>query len=397
MGGRQLLHIPLEAAPHMAKRKELIVIIELFFNKSSHMFKASVYCHGQHCIQGTEDRKNFCPWKLDIIVANGASTFNRANFIDALYNIGAGVISKIINPYLKVPTSAAKDLAVRWPSPTLVPFTPRLCPLPSLEWFDSRQVWLDMVHKDLSFKCDANMLINHPQLNPSHRFIMLKWITEICEYFEFQRETFYLALDYTDRYLSFSRDLSGKKLRLSVLTALFIAMKVEEEPEQVAIEDLIETCSGIVSREEIFDQEKILLKSLQWKLHPLTANSWLKMYHQLSHILTMDAVQEETLLVPRYSSFEFIQSAILLDHAVLRLESAKFSYSKLAASAFFYYNLDEEQTVKVSGYHWDELADCVAWMEPTASYVYKSGPISFKKFEEIYSDDKYNIQTAVGY
>lgn len=49
----------------------------------------------------------------------------------------------------------------------------------------------------------------------------------MCEAFRLKRETFYLTVDFIDRYLSRVRDVSKPQLQLIGITALFIATKVE--------------------------------------------------------------------------------------------------------------------------------------------------------------------------
>jgi len=50
---------------------------------------------------------------------------------------------------------------------------------------------------------------------------------QVCEAFRLKRETFYLTVDFIDRYLSRVRDVSKPQLQLIGITALFIATKVE--------------------------------------------------------------------------------------------------------------------------------------------------------------------------
>ena len=50
---------------------------------------------------------------------------------------------------------------------------------------------------------------------------------QVCEVYRLHRETFYLAVDFIDRYLSVSRNIHKQQLQLIGITALFIAAKME--------------------------------------------------------------------------------------------------------------------------------------------------------------------------
>ena len=52
--------------------------------------------------------------------------------------------------------------------------------------------------------------------------ILVDWLVEVCEGFELYTETLYLAVNYTDRYLSNNSILSGK-LQLLGTASVYIA------------------------------------------------------------------------------------------------------------------------------------------------------------------------------
>ncbi|VDP09723.1 unnamed protein product [Soboliphyme baturini] len=60
------------------------------------------------------------------------------------------------------------------------------------------------------------------------RSILLDWLSEVCEVYKLHRETFHLAVDYTDRYLSKEKNVPKSRLQLVGITSLFIAAKMEE-------------------------------------------------------------------------------------------------------------------------------------------------------------------------
>jgi cyclin E len=105
----------------------------------------------------------------------------------------------------------------------------RLCPLPQLPWADRKEVWKSMVNKDekASLDRDVNMFDEHPCLQPRMRAILLDWLIEVCEVYKLHRETYYLTVDYLDRYLTIKKNISKNHLQLIGITCLFIASKVK--------------------------------------------------------------------------------------------------------------------------------------------------------------------------
>lgn len=71
------------------------------------------------------------------------------------------------------------------------------------------------------------MFRKHPSLQPRMRAILLDWLIEVCEVYKLHRETYYLAMDYIDRFLSLHNEPVPKnQLQLIGITCLFIASKV---------------------------------------------------------------------------------------------------------------------------------------------------------------------------
>lgn len=101
-------------------------------------------------------------------------------------------------------------------------------PLPSLPWADGSQVWSLMCLGDQKSvtQRDPQMFQRHPTLQPRMRAILLDWLIEVCEVYKLHRETYYLAMDYIDRYLSTHQNVPKNQLQLIGITCLFIAAKV---------------------------------------------------------------------------------------------------------------------------------------------------------------------------
>lgn len=101
-------------------------------------------------------------------------------------------------------------------------------PLPSFPWADGSLVWSHMCLGDQKtlIQRDPQMFQRHPTLQPQMRAILLDWLIEVCEVYKLHRETYYLAMDYIDRYLSIHHDVPKNELQLIGITCLFLASKV---------------------------------------------------------------------------------------------------------------------------------------------------------------------------
>lgn len=225
----------------------------------------------------------------------------------------------------------------------------RLCPLPALAWAEAKDVWKLMCRKDEKALLDRNpeMLTYHPGLQPRMRAILLDWLIEVCDVYKLHRESYYLAVDYLDRFLSVKNENSKTpktRLQLIGITCLFVAAKVEEiYPPKIG--EFAYVTDGACEVEDIIQQEQILLGTLGWKTTPVTIIGWLSIYMQLhasnrtpktisrNFKQPVDVNEGDAFIFPQFSSLEFVRAAQLLDLCTLDIELASFSYSVLAAAA----------------------------------------------------------------
>jgi hypothetical protein len=106
------------------------------------------------------------------------------------------------------------------------------------------------------------------------REILFDWMWELSQEIGFRRQTYYLALNYTDRFLSLVNDVPRRFIQLAGLTALFIAQKFEEiEPKR--IENFIVSAAESYSRDQILSLERHMIKTLGYYLFPETQDQTL--------------------------------------------------------------------------------------------------------------------------
>ncbi|KAA0710711.1 G1/S-specific cyclin-E2 [Triplophysa tibetana] len=265
----------------------------------------------------------------------------------------------------------------------------RPSPLPTLSWGSSEDVWVKMLSKEMKYKHNKNSLCTHPSVQPKMRAVVLDWLMEVCESYTLHRQTFYLAQDYFDRFMSTQNDVQKDRLQLVGITALFVASKIEEiYPPRIS--ELAFVTDGACLEEDILQMELIMLKALNWDLYPETVVSWMKLYIQMASVYDFTDP-----LVPQFAQGTYIQITQLLDLCILDINSLDFKYGVLAAAAFCHFTSVDE-VKKVSGLRWEAMETCVNWMAPFAETVMCYEKAQLKDLK-VSCEDRHNIQTHVDY
>ncbi|XP_063950906.1 G1/S-specific cyclin-E [Lytechinus pictus] len=266
----------------------------------------------------------------------------------------------------------------------------RASPIPLLHWDDLPEVWSIMTRKEAMCPRKHDCLKRHPSLGERMRAILLDWLIEVCEVYRLHRESFYLAVDFVDKYLAAKENIPKTKLQLIGITSLFVAAKLEEiYPPK--LHEFAYVTDGACTDDQILEQELIMLMTLNWDLTPITVNTWLNAFMQICNAEEI-AHRKTNFHYPAYSSTDFVQVAQLLDVCTLDIGSMDFDYSILAASAL-YHVTNEEVTLNVTGMKWDDIAACVQWMTAFAMTIREVGVAQLKNFKNIYAGDAHNIQT----
>jgi cyclin E len=140
------------------------------------------------------------------------------------------------------------------------------------------------------------------------------------------------------------------------ITCLFVAAKLEEiYPPN--LKTFAYVTDGACTESEILDMELVLMKTLKWKLTPITPVSWISIYLQVlayknqgvyctrsgadaflrSTLRPQDSKPDDARLVKyMYDMVEFVKVVRIVDLAILDTHSLQFSYSTMAAAALFH-------------------------------------------------------------
>ncbi|KAK3707981.1 hypothetical protein QZH41_010716 [Actinostola sp. cb2023] len=218
---------------------------------------------------------------------------------------------------------------------------------------------------------------------------IMKVYSRVCEVYRLHRETFHLAVDFIDRYLSVQHDIPKQRLQLIGTTALFIAAKIEEiYPPKLS--EFAYVTDGACTEEEILQQELVMLKDLKWNLCPVTCNTWLNIFLQLYWLSSFRndpkiIPHRFNFVYPEYSQKDFLKVAEvgfqLLDLCCLDIGSLHFSYSILASSALYHVlpvNIED-----ITGHKWEELYPCIQWMNSFAAAIGDNGEPVLRKFDHV--------------
>eukprot|EP00743_Colponemidia_sp_Colp-15_P005119 GILK01005509.1.p1 GENE.GILK01005509.1~~GILK01005509.1.p1 ORF type:complete len:488 (+),score=38.92 GILK01005509.1:149-1612(+) len=134
-----------------------------------------------------------------------------------------------------------------------------------------------MLLREDSYSCDPLYMDSHTGINSSMRSILLDWMMEVCQEFHLKRESFHLAANFTDRYLSAKRDVLKTKLQLVGVAAMYMAAKLEEVyPPRAS--DFAKTTDGGYTVADIKEMEKQMLMALRFNLLPPTSFYWITSY-----------------------------------------------------------------------------------------------------------------------
>lgn len=122
----------------------------------------------------------------------------------------------------------------------------------------------------------VNYMKKQQDINSSMRCILVDWLVEVCEEYRLNLETLYLAVNYTERFLSQMSVLRGK-LQLVGTASMYIAAKYEEiTPPDVA--EFVYITDDTYTKKQVLRMEHLLLKVLDFNMNAPTVNWFLNHY-----------------------------------------------------------------------------------------------------------------------
>jgi len=200
----------------------------------------------------------------------------------------------------------------------------------------------------------ASYMKKQQDISASMRSILIDWLVEVSEEYKLNTETLYLAVNYTDRFLSQMSVLRGK-LQLVGTAGMYIAAKYEEiSPPDVT--EFVYITDDTYTKKQVLRMEHLLLKVLDFRMNTPTTNNFLTHYLRF---LKMNGhmVSSRVDHLARYlAELTLIESDTFLN----------FLPSQIAASSIYLsmYTLDKKWTKQVAdelGYDFEltELKECI--------------------------------------
>lgn len=144
----------------------------------------------------------------------------------------------------------------------------------------SDEKFLRKKENDEKYQTKIECLKNHPEINHFIRAVVVDWMKEVCQEYEYSRETFHIAVNYMDRYLGLTKNFMRKKIQLLGITCLFIASKLDEDfihRQRKAIE-FVDITANAYNVKELLEMERNILNILDFYLYPSTVYSWVRYY-----------------------------------------------------------------------------------------------------------------------
>lgn len=271
-------------------------------------------------------------------------------------------------------------------------------PLPPTVFTESEELWNSLMKIERNQKGlrDADCLNNHPELTALMRSTLFNWLSEVSEVFRLHNETFYLALDYVDRYLSATSNLKKSRFQLVGTTALFLASKYEEiYPRRLC--EFSDLADGSSPEESMLQQEGHMLKALRFRMAPVTPHTWFATYLQ-AVALRNETNESDKILENQFSRRFFLQSMRLLDLCMMDVECIQWPYSILAAGVLCHCKkVNIHAALDATGFEWHDVESCVHWMEPFVWTLDKEEAVTMKHFSNISEDDTHNIHIHSAY
>lgn len=216
-------------------------------------------------------------------------------------------------------------------------------PAPEPAWCGSQRQYLcSLLEREVEYTANPFALqLLQPHISPMMRAVLMDWMMEVCSEFTLKRESYYLACNYVDRFLSLRPGCQRAEFQLLGLAAIVIAAKVEEicTPK---LTDFAKSADSGFSQDQIKEMERRILRTLSWRLVPPTVFNWMSLAMSLwdDYLLSLAPDLQEAELVlfkqasqPSYRRYR--ETLQILDAACLDADMLRYS-PRMAVAGLLY-------------------------------------------------------------
>jgi len=299
--------------------------------------------------------------------SNDSSVF-QDDIVDkvSLSSNDSSVFQHYILDQVSLPSSASMDL-VRLPSSDETS-TPDMFTVPEY----SQGIYQFLKDSELRRLPKWNYMERQTDITFSMRAILVDWLVEVAEEYKLKTETVYLAVSYTDRFLS-KMCVVRSKLQLVGTACMFIAAKYEEiYPPGVG--EFAFITSNIYTKKQVLLMEQLVLKVLGFDVSMPTSHEFVnqncQMFHMVGKALHLALYLNELSLLDGRTFLKFRPSVVASSSVVLARHT-------LGMTAW------TDAMATQAGYKLDDLKVCVVGLyEAFTTAQTSSQQTVWKKYKE---------------
>ncbi|XP_029304232.1 cyclin-A1 isoform X2 [Cottoperca gobio] len=147
----------------------------------------------------------------------------------------------------------------------------------------AEDIHLHLRESEMKSRPRLGYLEKHPEITNGMRVILVDWLVEVVQEYRLRSETLHLAVNYLDRFLSYTAYVKRGKLQLVGTAALMIAAKFEEifPPE---LNEFVYTTDSTYTKKQLVRMEHFFLKVLSFKMAAPTTNQFLRLFMSIHSV-----------------------------------------------------------------------------------------------------------------
>ena len=180
--------------------------------------------------------------------------------------------------------------------------------------------------KDMKLKIDSDYFKTQPEINEKMRAILIDWLIDVNNKFNFTEETLYLAINIIDTYLSLKK-IKRCNLQLLGVTALFISCKQNEIIFR-RLKEYAYITDNAYNEQDILNMENDIFQTLEFNILFPSALTFFEILCHNFGILDKENKDDK-------KNLEFNLGKFLIESFYMSDTSLKYYASTIACSAMY--------------------------------------------------------------
>ena len=180
--------------------------------------------------------------------------------------------------------------------------------------------------KDMKLKIDSDYIKTQPEINEKMRAILIDWLIDVNNKFNFTEETLYLAINIIDTYLSLKK-IKRCNLQLLGVTALFISCKQNEIIFR-RLKEYAYITDNAYNEQDILNMENDIFQTLEFNILFPSALTFFEILCHNFGILDKENKDDK-------KNLEFNLGKFLIESFYMSDTSLKYYASTIACSAMY--------------------------------------------------------------